>query len=599
MSQLTMARAVQMAAAVFGLSLAGSLGAEQVTTINAAALDAEGCFGQPACTVQGVELSASPGVLAKKTLNGASGFGVSGGASGNEIDIGETLTVAIGAARNVRSIQFLFLFNGPEFGDRAEVASVVADGTTTYTLSVSSTADNVAVWSGPGTVSSCGATTAAGTGCFIVTDPFPEAVSELEFGAVAGGTPFGGAGTNDSDYSIGSIAIDTQIIVQLQNCAGTEGCPITNGFSFNSMNASNPGGSTEAVVIPVTLPDCRYIPRACLDLLPPAGDTPATDDAARTKLITMGVILPLDPSGPNKLQPSAQLLNTTPLLPAEVTSLFDSSGAPPTGLPRLYIGSRWKAQSVNDHWFDAYFFKTASGLQFTNVFEGLIDVSELTGDELGCVPDPNDLLAWDVISTGSELAKSVGGRYIDTIINTGCVNPTKVSGTRLSLYSINLETAKDTYGPTIKSTKPSVTVNNDAVFARLVQSMWKDLGDIRANYACKQADPVPAGGQAPLAPALCKTLASLWSQTDRKVTACVDATFKPITGYAYGICQQARDYVDSFEAALPASTARPDPYNRLGELHGRVAVFKHVWDDRFLQSLDLAGFCREWGTCAP
>jgi hypothetical protein len=313
----------------------------------------------------------------------------------------------------------------------------------------------------------------------------------------------------------------------------------------------------------------------------------------------MGVILPLDPSGPNKLQPSAQLLNTTPLLPAEVTSLFDSSGAPPTGLPPLYIASRWKAQSVNDHWFDAYFFKTDSGLKFTSVFQGEIDVSELTGDELGCFPDLNDLLAWDVISTASELARSVSGRYIDTIINTGCINPTKVSGTRLSLYSINLETAKDTYGPTITSKKPQVTLNNDAVFARLVQSLWKDLGDIRANYACKQADPAPAGGQAPLAPALCKTLASLWSQTDRKVQACVDATFKPITGYAYGICQQARDYADGFKLALPATTTRPDPYNRLGELHARLEAFKHVWDTRFMQSIDLAGFCRERGTCAP
>jgi hypothetical protein len=174
-----------------------------------------------------------------------------------------------------------------------------------------------------------------------------------------------------------------------------------------------------------------------------------------------------------------------------------------------------------------------------------------------------------------------------------------VSGTRLSLYSINLETAKDTYGPTITSKKPQVTLNNDAVFARLVQSLWKDLGDIRANYACKQADPAPAGGQAPLAPALCKTLASLWSQTDRKVTACVDATFKPITGYAYGICQQARDYADGFKLALPATTTRPDPYNRLGELHARLEAFKHVWDDRFLQSIDLAGFCRERGACAP
>ena len=75
------------------------------------------------------------------------------------------------------------------------------------------------------------------------------------------------------------------------------------------------------------------------------------------------------------------------------------------------------------------------------------------------------------------------------MINVGCMNPTKVKGTRLSLYSINLEATHGYLGPTIKSTKRDVTVNNDAVFARLVQSLWKDLGEIRANYACKQADP--------------------------------------------------------------------------------------------------------------
>jgi hypothetical protein len=222
----------------------------------------------------------------------------------------------------------------------------------------------------------------------------------------------------------------------------------------------------------------------------------------------------------------------------------------------------------------------------------------LTGSELGCGVDPNDLTDFDVIATASELARSIAGQHVDTIINTGCINPTKVSGTRLSLYSI-LEMTRDTYGPTITSSKPLVTVDNDAVFARLVQSLWKDLGEIRANYACKQADPVPAGGPAPLAPALCKTLASLWSQTDRKVKACVDETFKPITGVALGICELAREYVDGFEAALPATTTRPDPYNRLGELHGRVKAYKHIWDTRFLQSIKLAGFCAEWGTCAP
>jgi hypothetical protein len=594
-----MVHAVLVAAAVFGLSVAGSASAQQAISVNVSSLEANSCFGQAACAVEEVSLSTSSGTLAQKDRNGASGFGVSGNPAGNEIGIGETLSVEIEHARKVATIQFLFLYNGSEFGSKAEKASVTADGAA-YTLSVRNDADDASAdWSGPGTVSKCGATTSQGTGCFVVTNPFPDAVSQLDFRAAAGGAPFSGGGSGESDYAIGSIDIEAQSIIDLAGaCADPDGCEVKKGFDLFAVQASNPGGSTEALAIPVVLPDCRYIPRTCLDQLGLDGDAPATDDAARAALITLNVIQSLDPNGPNKLHPATQRLNVTPLFSTEITTLFDSSGVAPNGLPPLWVDSRWKAQSAKAHVIHGFFFKTDSGIRFTDVFEGQVNVLELTGSELGCNVDPDDLTDFDVIATVSELARSVGGRYIDTFINTGCINPTKVSGTRLSLYSI-LEMTTDTYGPTITSKKPQVTLNNDAVFARLVASLWKDLGDIRANYACKQADPAPAGGQAPLAPALCKTLASLWSQTDRKVVACVDAAFNPITGLALGICDQARAYVDGFKAALPATTSRPDPYNRLGELHGRVEAFKHVWDTRFMQSIDLAGFCRERGTCAP
>ena len=44
----------------------------------------------------------------------------------------------------------------------------------------------------------------------------------------------------------------------------------------------------------------------------------------------------------------------------------------------------------------------------------------------------------------------------------GCRNPTKIQGTRLSLYPVNLEITPNTYAPTI-NWKAQVTVNNDAV----------------------------------------------------------------------------------------------------------------------------------------
>ena len=593
MSRRFMVRAVLVAASVLAVSASNSAGADAIT-IDPGVLTANGCFGQAACALDGADISTTVGTLQKKDLNGASGFGVSGGASGAEIDIGQTLRVEFDQSRSIVAIKILFLFNGPEHSDRAEKARVIADGAE-YTLAILNNEDNAsATWSGPGTVTKCGAATLTGTGCFIITNPFPGDVDRLDFTAVTGSTPFSGAGTNDSDYSIGFIDVAAETTLDLVDCADPEGCEVAPGFDLSNMNVQNPGGSTEALVIPVQFPDCRYVPQACLDLLPPPGDSAANDDAKRAILISLGVIKTLDPNGPNKLNPAAQMLNVTPLLPAEVTSLFD----PPDVLPPLYIAARWRGQSVNDYRIDGYFFKTDSGIEFSDVFDGLIDVSDLTGDELGCEPESN-LLAWDVITTVPELAKTTGGLHVDTPINVGCINPTKVKGSRLSLYSINTEIAPDTWGPTIKSTKPLVTVNNDAVFARLVESLWKDIGDIRANYACKQADPTPTGGQAPLSNAVCNTLSARWTEANKKIKDCVTKTFKPLTGIALGICEYARERVDLFVAALPATPTGPDPYNRLGELDGRTEVFKHVWDTRFLLSLDPAGFCRERGACAP
>jgi len=596
MSRVSSVHAVLAAVGLFGATAAT---ATETLTIDAIALQAAGCFGLSACAVEGANLSTGGGTLAQKVQSGATGFGVNGGPSGPEIDIGETLNVTFTQPRSVVAIQVLFLYNGPEFSDKAEKATVTADGTT-YTLSVRKDADDAAAdWTGAGTVTKCGATTSAGTGCFLITDPFPGTVTQLAFKAASGGYPYAGSGSNNSDYSLGFIDVAAQTVVELQECTGEAGCTVTTGFSLNSMQATNPGGSTEALVIPLQFPDCRYVPQACLDLLPPAGDTAASDDARRALLIGLGVIKPLDPYGADKLNPAAQLLNATPLLPAEVTSLFDASGTPPNGLPPLYIGARWRGQSVNDYRIDAYFFKTDSGVVFTEVFGGLIDVSVLTGSELGCEANPANLLAWDMITTVSELAKSTGGRYMDTPINVGCINPTKTSGVRLSLYSINLEAVPTTYGPTIKSWKAKVTVNNDAVFARMVQSLWDDLGEVRAQYACKQSDPVPSGGVAPLSSSACKKLASLWSIADLKIDLCVASAFGPKNSYQSWICGLAAQYVAEFKAAIPAAASGSDPFNRRSELGARTEVFQHIWSERFLNSLKPGGFCREKGSCPP
>ena len=577
--------------------------ADDALTIDSDALNAGSCFGQTVCAISGATITATGGPIAKKVDKGQTGFGVGNGASGAEIDVGQNLRIDFDQERSILAIKVLFLYNGPEFSDRAEKAQVTADGVT-YTLSVRNDADDAAAdWSGPGTVSKCGATTSTGAGCFVITDPFPGVVSRLDFTAINGGAPYGGPGSNDSDYSIGYVDSGPDDVIDLGNCADPAGCPIASAggnvsASLNSVNVTNPGGSTEATVIQLRIPDCRYIPQDCVALLPPASDSASSDDAARAILIKLGVIKPLT-TGTAKLKPGAELLNATKLLPPEVTSRFDSSGVPPNGLPPMYIGARWRGQAFNGYWIDALFFVTEAGVLFRDTFEGLIDVSDLTGHELGCFTNLGDLYAWDMITSVSERAKSVPNRFADKLLNVGCINPTKVKSDRLSLYSVNLEVSRDTWGPTITSSTPRYTPDNDAVFARLVQQLWTDLGQTKARYACTTADPVPSGSAAPIPSALCESLATKWNKAKSKINACVKLAFQPASTSLTTTCNAAKDLVAAFEAALPTTPVGPDPYNRVGELLSRVDVFQHVWDERFLNSLKPGGFCSEKGTCAP
>lgn len=166
-----------------------------------------GCVGATSCVIANAGLTALPSgrTFQQKTVADQTGLGISGLTAG-EIDIGEMFNVNYGVSETIDAIRIVFIFNGPEFNDVAEIARVTINGGPSYTLSVSGTVDNLAAWSGSGSVVSCGATTAAGSGCFDIANPFGNTlINSLSFTAITGGTAMGGAGTNQSDYGIGSI----------------------------------------------------------------------------------------------------------------------------------------------------------------------------------------------------------------------------------------------------------------------------------------------------------------------------------------------------------------------------------------------------------
>lgn len=374
------------------------------------------------------------------------------------------------------------------------------------------------------------------------------------------------------------------ISIDLEDCSANctlvtnaEGVAAASLVAVRLADGSNSGATLFQIK---GIPDCRYANEPDF----PATLIPVCDNAA-------GVIVDPDNVG----SPAAQRLNITPLLPREVRSLFDESGVPPNGLPPLLISRQYRAQARTDFVFEAFFAVTETGVRFRDTFTAEFNVPVLEGvpESLGCLPDAQNLRAWDVMTTVSETFKTIDDQYVDMLTNTGCINPTKTQGVRLSLLPYNLEIAPDTYGSTTLSTVKSVTMGNDAVFARLVQALYDDLEHVRRELACEQVDTMPVGGPAPLPASVCVTLANTWQNGKQKLDKCVSAAFQPKQSAGDENCQSFISQLTNYRASLPATTSVSDVANRLGELKTRVDVIRHVFDTRFLPSIPAAGFCRE------
>ncbi|WP_190294792.1 MULTISPECIES: PEP-CTERM sorting domain-containing protein [Marinobacter] len=75
----------------------------------------------------GLTFSSSGGSLGLKTVAGVEGAGVTSGAGGNEIDIGQSITADSSSGFVLSGTTLAFLYDGPEFGDYQEVATITAN----------------------------------------------------------------------------------------------------------------------------------------------------------------------------------------------------------------------------------------------------------------------------------------------------------------------------------------------------------------------------------------------------------------------------------------------------------------------------------------
>jgi len=161
-----------------------------------------------------------------KTLGGYTGVGLTGGRTGDEIDIGESLKGSFAQAVQVTSFSLSVLFDGPEYGDVNEIAQVTANlfGGGSLVGQLKAVGDNSALWT-VGSLSFAGSSvtplfqspfTASavnnGSGAWMVINPFGDAsIMSLDFTAIAGTCGGQGACNNQSDYALRSISVAAPI----------------------------------------------------------------------------------------------------------------------------------------------------------------------------------------------------------------------------------------------------------------------------------------------------------------------------------------------------------------------------------------------------
>ena len=390
--------------------------------------------------------------------------------------------------------------------------------------------------------------------------------------------------------------------IDMAACSGE--CEATPG-AYLRVSADNlAGGKSGLTLFQVKgLPDCRWPPASALAACAgkPVIGVAVTDGSCDVGSESGNPGLPAnclsealrlrEPSAlDGVLERAQQYLNVTPLLPLEITDLF------PDGLPAIMISPHYWA-SEEDRIFEAFFGIPEEGVTFTGTIDGRYQLEQLIEGRTDtfCEPpmpgdDYVDLLEWDVATRVSERYVGVDGLFVDTLVNDGCGSlKTKSPGWSMVSYGLGVM-------------PHPVVLDNDAVFARLLETLGNELVYVVEELACK---PVDTGG--PVAPITdCSTLGSAMLNTVDKLDKCIVATYQPKQSASNQNCQSFLSQLGGFKEALasaasacPEDRASCDPANRLGEIEARTATLEYVYHDKFAPSVPDGGFCRESDTCTP
>ncbi len=416
-----------------------------------------------------------------------------------------------------------------------------------------------------------------GTGAFDSLENVPDGAGDLTLS------------TNDPTLGMFSVlgpTIAPGEIIELGACAGS--CTIVNdqgGAPAATLSGVQAIG--DMILFQIEgIPDCRYNPDFCFDSVFDGG----------LGLDPSDIIIDRKVSGDH---PAAQLLNVTPLLPLEVTEPFDGL------LPDMWISNHYQAQEEKGYFFDAFFGVTDA--TFQGVFEIEVEVGALTGYERGCPemtppdntpafdlifrtgPEPEDQ-GYDVAVKVSEDFQSIGRDYIGgspdhevLLINSGC-GSSRGSGDRWSLIPFDLGFTPDTFDPLTDI----VTLNDDAVFAKLLLSLFDDLEQSVNELACQAAD---MQASKPLSDGQCMDFNQQLTNTLDKLDKCIDATKEPKQSSRNQTCQGFSSQFGNLQSVVSSFTlAGEDPANRIGEAQVRMIVIDNVYTNLFFPSIPDDGF---------
>ena len=127
-----------------------------------------------------VNLTSIGGTFGYKTHNGRTGLGVTdligGDPTHGEIDIDEAISGAFTLSGGVKidGFELLFIYNGNEYSDPNELATITINNSLVYTFNVNG--ENTGLWSGGlgASVNNCGATDGEWLGLLFHQQPVPE-----------------------------------------------------------------------------------------------------------------------------------------------------------------------------------------------------------------------------------------------------------------------------------------------------------------------------------------------------------------------------------------------------------------------------------------